>query len=426
MPSFNSVTEWTDWQQQLHTSSIDLGLERIRVIARRMRLLSPKFRIVTIAGTNGKGSCACMLEAMLLPHERVGVYTSPHFLRYNERIRIDGVEVSDEQLCEAFERVERARHDISLSFFEFGTLAALWLFVEHKVDCAVLEVGLGGRMDAVNLWDADVALITSIGIDHTEWLGRTRESIGREKAGIMRPGKPVVCGEEQPPISLLDQAERLNALLQRIGRDYAVEVLSSKHWRYRHRDGLVLELPMPSQLPGRVQLNNAASVLSVLRLLDRLDVDVVREALENISLVGRFQVLDSSVDTVLDIAHNPDSATNLARNLRRHRADRPLHAVFSALREKDVASIFTTLSPMFDSWSICEVQSPRAMPLETLKVLADTWGLRQAHTYSSLQHAYQAAIDRAGDDGTVVVFGSFFIVGEFLLNQQALISTSSS
>ena len=414
MPPFSSVAEWVDWQQQLHISSIDLGLERIRAVARRMHLTSPKFRILTIAGTNGKGSSVILLETMLRPLERVGVYTSPHFLRYNERIRVDGTEVSDAMLCAAFEQVECARANISLSFFEYGTLAALWVFFEMDVDCAVLEVGLGGRMDAVNLWDADLALITSISIDHTEWLGRTRESIGREKAGIMRPGKPVVCGEEQPPISLLDQAQRLGAPVQRIGQDYFATVTSDSHWHYQHSDGLDLKLPIPSQLPGRVQLNNAASVLSALRLIDRFDADIARRELQNVSLIGRFQVLQESVDTILDIAHNPESAINLGRNLRRFRTGRPLHAVFSALREKDVASMFTPLSPLFDSWSICEVQSPRAMPLETLRVLAQICQLRQARTYPSINDAYQAAREQAGQDGTVVVFGSFFAVGEFL------------
>ncbi len=414
MPTFSSVAEWVDWQQQLHISSIDLGLERIRAVARRMRLTQPKFRILTIAGTNGKGSSAILLESMLRPHERVGVYTSPHFLRYNERIRVDGAEVADALLCAAFEEVEFARGDISLSFFEYGTLAALWVFFEMDVDCAVLEVGLGGRMDAVNLWDADIAIITSISIDHTEWLGRTREAIGREKAGIMRPGKPVVCGEEQPPVSLLDQAQRLGAPMQRIGHDFFAAVTSDTHWHYLHNDGLNLKLPIPSQLPGRVQLNNAGSVLSTLRLIDRFDVDIARRELQDISLIGRFQMLDGPVDTILDIAHNPESAINLGRNLNRFRPNRPLHAVFSALREKDVASIFTALSPLFDSWSICEVQSSRAMPLETLRMLAQTHRLRNTRTHPSIHDAYEAACAQAGEEGTVVVFGSFFAVGEFL------------
>ena len=413
---FSSLSEWIDWQQRLHTSSIDLGLERIRVVARRMNLMAaPDFKIVTVAGTNGKGSSVALLEAMLQPHGRVGAYTSPHFLRYNERVRIDGVEVDDEQLCAAFEQVEQARGDTSLSFFEYGTLATMAIFREQEIDYAILEVGLGGRMDAVNLWDADVALITSISIDHTEWLGRTRESIGREKAGIMRPGRLVVCGEPDPPVSLPDQARRLGAPLQRIGRDFFVQPLGPDRWRYRHRDGMVLELPAPCQLPGKVQLNNAASVLTVLRHLGKIDSEAIRHALENVSLIGRFQVLDEPADTVLDIAHNPEGAVNLARNLRRYRPGRPLHAVFSALQEKDVANMLGPLGPLVESWHLSEVESPRAMPLETLRILAESCKLPEVRVHPSITEAYREAASKAGQEGTVVVFGSVFAVGEILL-----------
>ncbi len=413
---FSSLSEWIDWQQRLHSSGIDLGLERIRVVARRMNLLeAPEFKIITVAGTNGKGSSVALLEAMLRPRGRVGAYTSPHFLRYNERVRVDGKEVDDETLCAAFERVERARGDTSLSFFEYGTLAMMAIFRERGLDYAILEVGLGGRMDAVNLWDADVALITSISIDHAEWLGQTRESIGREKAGIMRPGRQVVCGEPDPPLSLADQARRLGAPLQRIGQDFLALPLSPSRWRYRHRDGMALDLPIPRQLPGRVQLNNAASALTVLGHLGEIDPETVRAALENVRLTGRFQILDEPVDTVLDIAHNPEGAVNLARNLRRYRAGRPLRAVFSAAREKDVANMLAPLAPLVQSWHLCEVESPRAMPLRTLRVLAEAGNLSNVQTHSSVTRAYQEATARAGRDGTVVAFGSVFAVGEILL-----------
>ncbi len=413
---FSSLSEWVDWQQRLHTSSIDLGLERIRVVARRMGLLdAPDFRIVTIAGTNGKGSSVALLEAMLRPYGRVGAYTSPHFIRYNERVRIDGVEADDAALCQAFEQVEQARGGTSLSFFEYGTLAALSIFRERAVDYAILEVGLGGRMDAVNLWDADVAMVTSISLDHTEWLGRTRESIGREKAGIMRPGRPVVCGEPDLPASLSDQARRLGAPLQRIGIDFFAEPLGSGRWRYRHRDGISLDLPIPPRLPGTVQLNNAASALTVLHHLGRFDPEVIRYALEQVSLTGRFQVLNEPVDTVLDIAHNPEGAANLARNLRRYRPGRPMHAVFSALQEKDVPKILGPLGPLVKSWHLGEAESPRAIPLQTLRILAESCRLPEVHTHPSVTEAYREAAARAGREGTVVVFGSVFAVGEILL-----------
>lgn len=413
---FSSLSEWVDWQQQLHTSSIDLGLERIRVVARRMNLLTPPdFQVITVAGTNGKGSTVALLEAMLRPHGRVGAYTSPHFLRYNERVRIDGMEVDDEVLCAAFERVEQARGGTSLSFFEYGTLATLLIFREQAIDYAILEVGLGGRMDAVNLWDADVALITSISIDHTEWLGRTRESIGREKSGIMRPGRPVICGEPDPPISLSDQAQRLGAPMQRIGMDFFAQPLDSENWRYHHRDGMALELPVPRRLPGKVQLNNTASALTALRQLGKIDLGAIRHALETVDLVGRFQILDEPVDTILDIAHNPDGTANLARNLRQYRAGRPLHAVFSALQEKDVANMLGPLSPMFESWHLSKLEAARAMPLQTLQILAEARKLPDVQVHPTLMEAYREAVRKAGRDGTVVVFGSVFAVGEFLL-----------
>ena len=322
-----------------------------------------------------------------------------------------------QSLCHAFEQVEQARGDTSLSFFEYGTLATLSIFREREIDYAILEVGLGGRMDAVNLWDADVALITSISIDHTEWLGRTRESIGREKAGIMRPGRPVICGEPDLPASLSDQARRLGAPLQRIGNDFFAEPLGSDRWRYRHRDGISLDLPTPPRLPGRVQLNNAASALTVLHHLGRFDPEIIRHALEDVSLTGRFQILSKPVDTVLDIAHNPEGAINLARNLRRYRPGRPLHAVFSALQEKDVANILGPLSPLVESWHLSEVESPRTIPLETLRVLAESCKLPAVHVHPTITEAYREAASKAGQEGTVVVFGSVFAVGEVLLHR---------
>ena len=411
---FATLDEWLRWQQQLHTTSIDLGLERIRTVARRLRLLAPDCTVLTVAGTNGKGSCAALLEAMLAPQARVGAYTSPHFARYNERVRIDAREADDGLLCAAFEEIERARGGISLSFFEYGTLAAMWAFRERAVEVAVLEVGLGGRMDAVNVWDADAAVITSIGIDHTEWLGHTRLAIAREKAGILRPDRPAVCGDPRPPESLLDHAARLGARLRRLGVDFHAEARGDETWRYRARGGPDWVLPQPRRLPGAVQLHNAASALAALGAIGRCEEEPARAALERVHLTGRFQTLGEPVDTVLDLAHNPDSALNLARNLRRYRAGRPLHAVFSALRDKDVARMLAPLCAFFDSWHLFEVDSERAMPLDTLAALAETCGLSGARAHGSLAAAAAAAQRRAGDGGTVVVFGSAFTVGAYL------------
>ena len=414
---FATLAEWLAWQQHQHSTSIDLGLERIRAVARRLDLLNPECCIITVAGTNGKGSSVAMLETLLCPHTHVGTYTSPHFLRYNERIRVAGKEVSDAELCEAFEQVEQARGSISLSFFEYGALAAMWVFRQRQVHHAILEVGLGGRMDAVNVWDADVALITSIGIDHTQWLGHTRESIGREKAGIMRPDTPAICGDPNPPATILDQARRLGARLACINRDYFVEVHPDS-WTYRHRDGTQMTLPMPPYLLGAVQLNNVASSITALQELDLLHPETLPQALQQVTVTGRFQQLSEPVDTILDIAHNPDSACNLATNLQRYRPNRPLHAVFAVLHDKDATRMLISLRNTFKSWRLSTVPNTRTLSLDALLELAETCHLPNAHPYASVAEAYQEAVREAGDEGTVVVFGSAFTVAEILAQRQ--------
>lgn len=409
-----SLDEWLRWQQRQHTTSIDLGLERIRTVARRLQLLSPAHSILTVGGTNGKGSCVALLEALLHRRLRIGAYTSPHFTRYNERIRINGEEASDDELCAAFLEIERARGSTGLSFFEYGTLAALWLFRERQVEIALLEVGLGGRMDAVNVWDADVALITSIGIDHTEWLGNTRTAIAREKAGIMRPDRPVLCGDPAPPASLLDHAARLGAPLERLGVDFHALPRDEGTWRYLYRN-CDWTLPQPTLLPGEVQLHNAALAITALRKLDLCEHEDAAEALPGARLTGRFEVLrEGGTDIILDIAHNPDGAANLAHNLRCYRPGRPLQAVFSALRDKDIMQLLRPLRELFDGWHISEIRNERALALDALLDLAQEVQLPRVQAYPNLAAASRAAIRAAGADGTVVVFGSTFTVGEYL------------
>ncbi|MHB8822064.1 MAG: bifunctional tetrahydrofolate synthase/dihydrofolate synthase, partial [Pseudomonadaceae bacterium] len=316
--SARGLVDWLSYLEQLHPSTIDMGLERVREVAQRLGLGRPARKVITVTGTNGKGS-SCAFIASLLQAQglSVGVYASPHLLRYNERVRIGGLEADDDALCEAFEAVEQARENISLTYFEMGTLAALWLFQRAGLDAAVLEVGLGGRLDAVNLIDTDVAVITNIGLDHAEWLGDDRESVGFEKAGIFRPNVPAVCGDLEPPMSVLGQAERLAVPLRLRGRDYDLASgIAGWHWRGVDAAGKPLELhdlPLLS-LP----MENAALALQVYALLDLpWQPETLAKALQQTRISGRFDRRairwnGRTLNLLLDVAHNPHAASYLA------------------------------------------------------------------------------------------------------------------
>lgn len=390
----------------------------MREVAGRMGLLEPEPVVITVAGTNGKGSCVAMLEAILTASGyRVGAYTSPHLLRYNERVRICGREVEDAALCESFARIDAARGGISLSYFEFGTLAALDLFAAAGLDVMLLEVGLGGRLDAVNILDPDVAIVSSVGVDHREWLGETRESIGREKAGIFRTGRPAVCGDPQPPLSLEEEAERLGTPLYRLGREFHAQP-EAGGWRYRGPgapDGRLL--PEPA-LPGAAQRRNAACALAALGLLEArlpLPAAAVERGLTGLRLPGRFQRLPGPVETVLDVAHNPDSARILAELLRAHPVQGRLHAVFALLSDKDLAEVVAPLADAVDAWYVGALTGARARPVERLaaELQARVPG-RPVAAHATVTEAYKAAraAARAGD--RVLVFGSFYTVAEVL------------
>ena len=314
---FTRLADWLRWQESLHPSAIDLGLERPRSVWTRLGSGRAPV-VITVGGTNGKGSCVAFLEA-ILRHAgyRAGCYTSPHLVRYNERIAIDGEPVSDEVLMSAFQRVEETRGDTRLTYFEFGTLAALDIFARSRLDVAVLEVGLGGRLDAVNIIDADVSVITPVGVDHVEWLGTDRESVGREKAGIFRRGRPAVVADPDPPASVLNAADALDCPLWIAGRDYRFDA-GPNDWTWHGPDVVRRGLPVPV-MRGRHQLSNAAAAIAVLqRAAGRLPVDqrAIRTGLLNARVQGRFQVLEGKPSVVLDVAHNPDAAAVLADNLR--------------------------------------------------------------------------------------------------------------
>jgi dihydrofolate synthase/folylpolyglutamate synthase len=315
---FATLDDWLGWQETLHPKAIDLRLERVRTVLQRLQPEPPAYTVITVGGTNGKGSCVAMLDSILrAAGYPVGAYSSPHLLRYNERIRINGVEADDAAICRAFARIDAVRSEISLTYFEFGTLAALELFREAGVDVAVLEVGLGGRLDAVNVLDADAALVVSIGIDHVDWLGADRDSIGYEKAGIYRAGRPAICADPDPPLRLVEYAASIHARLLCVNRDYQF-ARTDATWRWQSGDWRFDALPLPA-LAGNHQLGNAAAALmTLISLQDRLPVspEAIPTGLINAKLPGRFQIIPGPVEWILDVAHNPHAAAALADQLR--------------------------------------------------------------------------------------------------------------
>lgn len=417
---FNCLADWLAWQETLHPKTIDLGLERVREVALRLDLLPVGCPVITVAGTNGKGSCVAMLEAMLrAAGYRVGSYTSPHLLRYNERIRIDGGEAEDAEICAAFERIDRARGGVSLSYFEFGTLAALEVFVRAQVDVMVLEVGLGGRLDAVNIVDADVAIVASVGTDHKEWLGEGREAVGAEKAGIFRSGHPAICGDPEPPASVAAMAREVGAELLQFGQDFHAIAAADpgRGWSWSRGRQRLEGLPLPG-LSGRVQLGNAACCITALTALgERLTVGraAIEAGLEGASLPGRFQRIPGPVETVLDIAHNAEAATALADALDRVPVDGRTLAVFAALADKDLEAIVGPLMPLVSRWYVGPLGGPRGRPArETADALLNARPGAVASVHGSLGEAYAAARREACDGDRILVFGSFYTVAEVL------------
>ncbi len=415
---FNTLDEWLAWQQALHSCAIELGLERVGDVARKLGLLTPSHRLITVAGTNGKGSSVAMLESILCAAGyRVGSYSSPHLLRYNERIRLDRMSVSDDRICQAFGRVDDARGDTSLSYFEFGTLAAMEIFADSHLDVVILEVGLGGRLDAVNIQDADVALITGIALDHTEWLGADRDSIGHEKAGIMRRGRPAVCNDSQPPASILNDAEVTGATLYCADRDYRYST-NADSWDWSCAAMRLDKLPFPA-LFGPIQLQNASGVLMVLSLLvDQLPASVedIHNGLSQVSLIGRFQRVGSEPETILDVAHNPDGASVFARSLTSLPFNGKTHAVFAVLADKDDYGIVEAMRGVVDYWNVAGLYSPRALPAEELCARMQTHLGEGANLscFETTQDAYLHASQSAGSADRIIVFGSAFTVAEVL------------
>lgn len=416
---FQTLDQWLHWQEGLHPTAIELGLERPGRVLRRLHPEPPPFTVITVGGTNGKGSSVAMAEAILrAAGYRVGAYTSPHLIRYNERVRIAGQPVTDEALCAAFDRVDRVRGDISLTYFEFGTLAAVDIFYGEGLDVAILEVGLGGRLDAVNLIDPDVSLITSVALDHQAWLGEDRESIGREKAGILRAGRPAVCGDPEPPQALMGEAARLGAELHCIGRDYGFRIDDGEGtWAWwagaRHRNAL----PRPA-LRGEIQYRNAAGVLMALEALsDRLPLSqqAVRDGLMQAGLPGRFQVVPGEPLLILDVAHNPEAAAELAANLRRMPATGRTLAVVGMLGDKDVETVAGVLAPAVDKWFPAGLEGDRALDGDSLAKRLRGGGVETGPVSETVPAALEKARGTALPGDRIVVFGSFFTVAQALM-----------
>ena len=416
----HDLAGWLTRVERLHPNTIELGLERSRAVAQRLGLRLDCI-VITVAGTNGKGSTCALLESMLRASSyRVGTYTSPHLLRFNERARIDGESAGDEALLPLFIEVEQARGDTPLTYFEFTTLVILRLFQQAGLDVAILEVGLGGRLDTVNLVDADCAIVTSIDIDHVEYLGGTREAIGWEKAHIFRPGRPAICSDPMPPQSLIDHATTIGADLWLFGRDFNYSG-DRQQWSYGGRSQRRNSLAYPA-LRGANQLLNAAGVLAALEALRaRLPVSqqAVRKGLATVDLPGRFQVLPGRPAVILDVSHNPHAAAHLATNLDNMGFFPYTWAVFGMLRDKDIDQVIDKLKSRIDHWLVTDLPGPRAASAAEIIAKLARAGItagpeRRIEAFESPAQALRAATGAAAENDRIVVFGSFLTVSDVL------------
>ncbi len=398
---------WLDYLANIHTSAIDLGLDRVQAVASKANLTKPAQTVITVAGTNGKGSTCALMEAILLDAGySVGVYSSPHLIRYNERVRINGQDLSDEKHAQAFDFIEKQRGEISLSLFEFGTLAALRLFQTENVDVVLLEVGLGGRLDATNVVDHDVSVITSLAIDHVDWLGDDINVIGFEKAGIFRTGKPAICGQPKAPSTVAAHADDIDAELYQVGIQYDYALTENNTWCWTHGSYELEALPVPS-LP----LPNAATALMALATahLDISDVNIVN-GLKNATLPGRMQLICRQPTVLLDVAHNPHSAQYLVDRIHEQYVGKTIRIVVAMLHDKDIKSTLEILSPLASEWYPASLTGPRAASADELCQYLPQ-GQAKYHTPVD---AFNAAMTQAQADDVIIVVGSFHTVGEVL------------
>jgi dihydrofolate synthase / folylpolyglutamate synthase len=410
-PTPTTLAGWLEYIERLHPQAIALGLDRVQRVRGALGLQTA-FPLITVGGTNGKGSVCAMLESILhCAGFRVGCYTSPHLIRYNERVRIARAEVADDELSEAFAAVEAARVTIGLTYFEFGTLAALWLFVRRRVEIAVLEVGLGGRLDAVNAFDADCAVVTTVDIDHVDFLGGDREAIGHEKAGIFRPARPAICADVVPPESLTRHAADIGARLLTIGKDFGATP-QGKQWQYWGPSGKRNALPYPA-LRGSCQLANAAAAVTALECMrERSPVAVndIRAGLLQADNPGRFQVIPGRPAVILDVAHNPQAARALAFSLAAMGAGGRTLAVFAMLKDKDIGGVIAAVKAHVAHWYIAGLTGARGASIAQLASCFEAASITAVTACNDVAAAYTQACDIAAENDRIVVFGSFFTV----------------
>lgn len=401
----------TQWLKHIHNASspeIVLGLERLYEMVALLSWKPPPCPVITVAGTNGKGSCVATLEKIyLMQGYRVGCFTSPILFRHNEMVRLQGKEASDQLFCDAYARIEQVRGKIALTPFEYHTLAALDIFRQQDLDVWILEVGLGGRLDAVNIIDADLAVIASIGIDHVEWLGNTRELIAREKAGIFRPGKPVVCGDSDPPASLLQQAQALAAPVYLQGRDFTYEV-GKDHWCWQSKNTCYQQLPF-----SQLEIRNLSTALMAIELLQpTLPVQsaAIYQGINQVFLAGRIEKLDLPILHILDVAHNPAAVSLLAQALQKMPRKKKCRAVFSMLKDKDICQSIQNIQPEIDDWYSAPLAVHRGASVDKLQEAFQQAQVSNVRFYSSIEEAYQQALQASQIGDYLVVFGSFYTV----------------
>lgn len=407
-----SLQEWLTYLEKLHPKNIDMGLERVARVAANVGVLKPAPLVITVSGTNGKGSTVCYLETILqAAGYTTGVYTSPHITEYRERVRVNAQELPDSEHVKAFHAIEQARNNTSLTYFEFGTLAALWLMGRQSPDVAIFEVGLGGRLDAVNCVDADVAVVTSIGIDHIAFLGNNREHIGYEKAGIARAGKPLICGEVNPTSSIAESAERIGAKLYQVGRDFH-RTEYKESWSYRSQNTQLNDLPLP-----KLPLINASTAIAAIEQLPLpVSLSAIREGISRASLAGRMQSHNvDGIEVLLDVAHNPQAAVYASRYLRKFYPEHQVFAVVGMLNDKDHAGVANALSSQASAWYLGSLPEPRGETADNL-VTSAKLPTESCCQFESVEKAFVAAVKAAKqwqmNHGKALVFGfgSFYTV----------------
>lgn len=425
-----SLNQWlTDLEDGVYGGKIDLGLERISQVKQHMAL-NPTCPVITVGGTNGKGSvCAFLTQIYVQAGYKVGTLTSPHLLRFNERIAINGKPVEDATIIQAFEKIEQSRGTTALSYFEFNALAAVLIFMQHNVDVMILEVGLGGRLDATNAWDADVSVVVSVDLDHQHFLGDTVEKVAFEKAGIFRPNRPAICGQNPPPKSLVDYAQQIGSPLLSFKQDFDIAYHDEKQWSFQFNphnnlSGSLKEkrrnaLPLPA-LRGDYQIHNAAVALAVVEcLFNRLPVDngAIRQGLLLAENAGRFQVLAGRPIRVFDVGHNPHAARALKKNLRKLPFAERRIAVFSMLADKDIHQVIDIVKQEFDEWYIAPLHLPRGRTAENIQVALIKAGVSsdKITVYQNITQAWETALNNASENDRIIVFGSFHTVAEAMV-----------